>query len=68
MHACAQVPIWKKEIYEGCGGEWKENKESAAPTVAQLAASATRQRNMRIIAATVAGGALALMAMARLRR
>ena len=39
-----QVPIWKKEIYEGAAPEWKENKESAAPTVGQMMAAKRRKR------------------------
>ena len=41
MRAVAQVPIWKKEIYAGDAGCWKENKESRAPTIGGFAAAAT---------------------------
>ena len=58
-----QVPIWKKEIYEGAAPEWKENKESAAPTVGQMMAAKRRKRT----ALGVALGVAALALVARLR-
>lgn len=64
----AQVPIWKKEIYEGSAGEWKENKESAVPTVAQLRANAERRGRGMAIAAAVAAVALVVGTTSRLSR
>ena len=60
----AQVPIWKKEVYDGgVAPEWKENKESAAPTVGQMMAAKRRKRT----ALGVALGVAALALVARLR-
>ena len=56
----AQVPIWKKEVYDGAAPEWKENKESGAPTVGQMRSAATHQQ--RRVAAVAAVAALALVA------
>ena len=53
----AQVPIWKKEVYAGeATAEWKENKESAAPTLAQQQEEEqwSRRRGMSALIATAA--------------
>lgn len=64
---CVQVPIWKKEIYEGAEAEWKANKESAAPTVAMMQANeAQRKRILMGVAVTAAIGAA--VAAVRLRK
>lgn len=50
----AQVPIWKKEVYAGdASPSWKENKESAVPTVGQ------QQQQQRSAFATI-GATIAL--------
>ena len=68
-----QVPIWKKEVYEGESASWKENKESAAPTIGQAAAKATGQgggasTRMALVGAAVALGVLALSSAALRKR
>ena len=67
VRVCAwviQVPIWKKEIYDGAAPEWKENKESAAPTVGQMM-GATRRKHAAL---SVAVGAAALALVVRWAR
>ena len=61
----AQVPIWKKEIYDGVAAEWKENKESSAPTVGQMAAAAHRRTATLCLAAAAA---LAIAGVARWKK
>jgi len=56
----AQVPIWKKEVYEGESASWKENKESAAPTIGQAASKATGQGGGQSTAIALVGTAVAL--------
>ena len=62
----AQVPIWKKEVYDGAVAEWKENKESAAPTVGQMARASQHRRTALCVAAAAA--ALGVAAAARWRK
>ena len=64
----ASVPIWKKEVYDGAAAEWKENKESAAPTVAGLAAGASRRRALLEAAAVLGSGVAVAVALAARRR
>ena len=42
----ARVPIWKKEVYDGVAPAWKENKESAVPTVGDVARREGRRRRV----------------------
>ena len=60
MKLSSQVPIWKKEIYDGGAPEWKENKESAAPTVGQMLAAKRRKRTALSVAVGVAALAFAV--------
>lgn len=51
------MPIWKKEVYEGAEAEWKENKESAVPTVGKMQAlqsSAAKRRHAALCLAAAA--------------
>jgi len=57
----ARVPIWKKEVYEG-GAIWKENKESRAPTLGQMAAAEARRRSQAAAIVLAAVGVVALAA------
>ena len=51
----AKVPIWKKEVYAGGDkAAWKENKESAAPTLETL----TRQEEEKALKKRAAKAAL----------
>lgn len=60
----AQVPIWKKEIYAGEGGAWKENKESAAPTLGHgSGGSGGRQRSSVALSVVFIAGLGAVVAL-----
>ena len=68
----AQVPIWKKEVYDGgVAPEWKENKESAAPTVGEMANQASSSSSGKVtskrrrVIAGLAVGAAAMLLVAR---
>jgi hypothetical protein len=54
------VPIWKKEVYEGEAAEWKENKESAAPTIGQMQARGAASKRYAALSLVVAVAAAAL--------
>lgn len=47
----AQVPIWKKEVYDTGDPCWKENKESRATTIGQVQAAASAKRSRAAVAA-----------------
>ena len=64
----ARVPIWKKEVYAGEVAKWKENAESAAPTVSQLGARSRDARRKLAIGAAAAAAATLLIATAVRRR
>ena len=67
--ARVQVPIWKKEVYDGVAPEWKANKESAAPTVEQMLSSGNMLSDRRaMICAAAAIAVAAPLAVARWRR
>lgn len=53
------VPIWKKEIYAGEAAAWKENKESAVPTIGQGPPASRRAAAALPIAAAVVVATLA---------
>ena len=65
----AQVPIWKKEVYAGeATAEWKENKESAAPTLAQQQQKQqTQQQQTRGVPVLVGAAAVAVAAVLAVR-
>ena len=64
----AQVPIWKKEVYDGgVAPEWKENKESAAPTVGQMREGAERAAYRRAAAIGLAAAAALVLVVRRSR-
>ena len=58
----AQVPIWKKEIYDGdATAKWKENAESSVPTIGeQTATSGRTRRQLTQVALLTAAAAVAL--------
>ena len=63
----AHVPIWKKEVYDGEAPAWKENKESAAPTVGQMRDGAERAAYRRAAAIGLAAAAALVLVVRRSR-